>query len=609
MRKQLGLFWIGFLSLLVWGFTTNTAVARDYSIDQYRINVNINKSGDAQVQQRITYNFDGAFNGVYYNQDIAGIKGLTDPSVYVFKGKRFTKLPPRQSGTSNDYQTTQTKRNYRFKVFYPASDETITFLYRYRLHGVITNWADTAELNWKIIGTGWDVPLNDVKISVQLPARKISKLQAWTHGPLNGQTQVNRTKGRVIMTVPHVPANEAVESHLLFPTSITADNTNRRSAKHLKAAQKQEAKLAAEANRQRKLRRMIPVIIMLVLLISATVHLIGQYTWFKRHPSHHVKNVPPVHNFEIPELDPVQAQSLLNRNVPNNQAFTAWLLELATAGEITITPETHSKTYRLTQTDKMTDIHKKDSLLHYLFNTIGKGDTVTLAEISNYQPKKRSPKTLSNYFEDWQNKQFKAVKKQGFFDTYNRHIKIHAYTLLIINLLITILSFIFALFLSTKIQIWLAIIFSAILLLISLIYPISKLRHLSPYTQTGATMAGNIKGFKQMLFDIGHFERSQVGDLILWEQILPYAVAFGAAKQVIKAMKANFTDAELTDAMPIYYPLFFYGDFGNTTFATQLNTDFSSSLSNSDSSSIGGSGGFSGGSSGGFGGGSGGGAF
>jgi uncharacterized membrane protein len=112
-----------------------------------------------------------------------------------------------------------------------------------------------------------------------------------------------------------------------------------------------------------------------------------------------------------------------------------------------------------------------------------------------------------------------------------------------------------------------------------------------------------------MMTDIGQFDRSQVGDLILWEQLLPYAVSLGVAKQVIKAMQTEFTQAELVDGLAIYYPLFFYGNFGTDTFSTQFDSDFGSAITSNDSSISGGSGGFSGGSSGGFGGGSGGGAF
>ena len=104
------------------------------------------------------------------------------------------------------------------------------------------------------------------------------------------------------------------------------------------------------------------------------------------------------------------------------------------------------------------------------------------------------------------------------------------------------------------------------------------------YTTEGQKLRYQIRCFKKMLKDIGKFDLKEVGDIILWEQILPYAVAFDLADRVIDALKFEFGEKAIEDA-------------------------FSSALSSVSSSASGGSGGFSSGSSGGVGGGSGGGAF
>ncbi|KIO94223.1 Integral membrane protein [Levilactobacillus brevis] len=80
-------------------------------------------------------------------------------------------------------------------------------------------------------------------------------MQAWTHGPLTGHTAVQSKTGRVVMTIPENPANTFVESHLLFPTQVTAANPNTRAQNRRAAAQKQEAKLAADANAKRQQQR------------------------------------------------------------------------------------------------------------------------------------------------------------------------------------------------------------------------------------------------------------------------------------------------------------------------------------------------------------------
>lgn len=39
----------------------------DFTIKHYQVNVDVLKNGDADLTQKITYDFDGDFHGVYYN--------------------------------------------------------------------------------------------------------------------------------------------------------------------------------------------------------------------------------------------------------------------------------------------------------------------------------------------------------------------------------------------------------------------------------------------------------------------------------------------------------------------------------------------------------------
>ncbi len=57
---------------------------------------------------------------------------------------------------------------------------------------MVTIWRDMAEMNWKIIGSKWDVALHYVWILITLPHTNVRQLQAWTPGQTNGSTQVNR---------------------------------------------------------------------------------------------------------------------------------------------------------------------------------------------------------------------------------------------------------------------------------------------------------------------------------------------------------------------------------------------------------------------------------
>ena len=146
---------------------------------------------------------------------------------------------------------------------------------------------------------------------------------------------------------------------------------------------------------------------------------------------------------------------------------------------------------------------------------------------------------------------------------------------------------------------------AAILLVLAILAVVYNKKKLSAYTARGAEVTNQVRGFKKMLDEIGNFKMRDIGELILWEEIMPYAVALGVSKKVLKQLKLEFAD-EIDDTNLLFWGTF-YSD-GKNGFASNFSSSFDSGA-NLNSSASGGSGGFSGGSSGGFGGGSGGGAF
>lgn len=622
LKKRVLFLFTVVLTVLFWGWGTSTASAAGYSINRYHINVNIDKNGDANVTQRIKYHFDGVFHGVFLKQDYAGTGGIAGkPTVAILTHGGETAVKPNDSGSADTYETSDSGKVYQIKVYHLADNEDVTYVYKYRIRNVVVNYADTAELNWKIIGRGWTVPLNHVQIAVQLPEKNVKQLQAWTHGPLSGHTQVNRTAGKVTMTVAEVPAKTFVESHMVFPTTVTPANSRTSDKKRLATVQKQEAKFAKEANQKRLQALLIPLGVMVVLLGIGVFYLLNRLRWFKKHVGSPVKVTPKVHNFEIPSYSAVTSQSILTESQPDPNAFTAWLMELAANDELTIKPDKDhfSTTYRITETPKMKVEHQNDPLLAFLFNTVGKGDkperTFTLSEIHDYKLNHPQSSTLNKKFTAWRKASYEKTDALGLFNHQTDDVGTKGWLLIVLSVILGGVSSVAAIFLTLPVLRVAGVIVSVGYIIVSIAVAIKYMRHVSHYTQAGEDAAGQIRNFRSMLHDIGEFDRSQVGDLILWEQMLPYAVAFGLAKRVLKAMAANFSAAELTPFFQSYYPMYLDDQYSGADFGTAFTSAFTaasaaSTSDNSDfSSGSGDSGGFSGGDSGGFGGGSGGGAF
>lgn len=213
--------------------------------------------------------------------------------------------------------------------------------------------------------------------------------------------------------------------------------------------------------------------------------------------------------------------------------------------------------------------------------------------------RKKEGKGLFTAYSLWQQKVMEDADKIEYKDKQNISLRKKALAWLIVTTLVTVTT----LFLLANNFIVCG--FLVILYAVFVFSCIHYYRSHAPYSEKGQALKYQIMCFRGMLNDIGNFDMKKVGDLVLWEQILPYAVSLGLAMKVINALKINFATAELT-TMGVYYPILLGG---NWNFNDTMTTSMSSAITNYNSSVSGGSGGFSGGSSGGFGGGSGGGAF
>lgn len=579
--------------------------ADSYDIKGYVVHVDVLDNGDAQVQQQITYQFDGAFHGVYYNQDLKGIKGVSDPTVTVQNhNERAIPLVASATGENNSFSVTKTASAMKLKVYHSIEDASATFTYRYRLKGVVTNYQDTARLNWKVIGSGWDQSLSNVKIVIQLPQQNVAKLQAWSHGPLAGHTTVDRKAGQVKITLANNPANQFVESDLLFPTSVTSNNPNQVDQSVKTQVQQQEATLAKQANAKRAQARHTLYVMISIVLGMMVVSLVGTsiYLWWRPIHHHHTPLVPIHHWYEVPNVGPAVAESLVNHKEPDSRGYTGELLQLVAQKAVTLTSD--DNTYVLAKAGQQ---RIDEPLTEFMIKHIGDGDQVTMAAVEKYG--KRDQKGhLQQHFLQWQHRISDQVATCE--DDHNLGVRRWLLALLIGNLA---LAGLVALLIGAgpaqvKLAWWLGLAVFAGLVTVIIVW---QRQRINRYTVDGDQLVNELQGLKRMLHDVGHFNTAEVGDLVLWEQLLPYAAAFGLARQVTQAVAKDFGSATLATT-GILFP-YYYG-FGNhpINFDQAFTGTFSNSISASSSalsSSSGGSGGFSGGSSGGFGGGSGGGAF
>ncbi|MDF9445449.1 DUF2207 domain-containing protein, partial [Limosilactobacillus mucosae] len=108
MKKQLT--WLmGVMALMIMILIPIQGLADgDFDIKQYQVGIEVLTNGDADLTQKITYEFNGDFHGVYYNQDLKGIGKADQIAAAVEQNGHLTKLPISQSGQNDTVKTTQT---------------------------------------------------------------------------------------------------------------------------------------------------------------------------------------------------------------------------------------------------------------------------------------------------------------------------------------------------------------------------------------------------------------------------------------------------------------------------------------------------------------------
>ena len=586
-------------------FGTGTAFAsdRDYRIERVRISADVQKNGDVIVNQAVTYAFDGKFHGVYYDQDLKGIKGVEDIGAQIANDDNPINLPVENSGKNDTLSIEKGSDRVRMKIYHAMDGGSATFVYRYTIRELITNYRDTAELNWKVIGRGWEKPLSDVQITINLPSRPVPDLKAYGHGDLSGETKVDRNRGRVVMTIEHNPARTFVETHLLFPTSVTPDCLNVKNIIYKEEAERKERELAKIANEKRRKERFFSylafgAVFVLSLAIPVTA-LVGPGERTKK-----LKNY--VRSYEIPKMPPEQAYVLDKGEQPNARTYTAHLMDLAGQKRVLITP-VEKRDWKISKKQRK-DFNAGD-LDEFLFEKVGDGQSYTMKQLKKYGKDHENSERLYDKFESWcshteirVNTDYKSMKNALWYERLKTYFKYNVYAV------IAVLVFLFLKGLFAK---WQLILLGELALSAASIF-YYRMTH-DKYNQKGQEQRYQVRCFKKMLKDIGRFDLREVGDIVLWEKILPYAVAFGVARRVIRELKATYGKEAVNEAFRENRAFVDdsedYGSFEPDSFSGTLSRASSNFHVSSSSSSSGGSGGFSGGSSGGVGGGSGGGAF
>lgn len=599
--------------------------AASFDIQSTKIEAQILDNGDVHFKQEYLYRIDEV-NGVWIDVDGSGHELLDLHIGVVDDNGQVQYFEENNSEAPGTYQRSEEGTVSRFKIFYPSENDTKTFVLDYRLASIVDNYQDTAEFNWRIVGSGISENLT-VEARIYLPDRldEDEHFNVWGHGsPFGKVYPVRETDSAYIdVQVADNPSHTFVEVHALFPPRLTAKNPKQSPDKvYQQKVKEEEARVEQDRinfERQQSLGQ-------LAMTILTSIGILGLIMGIFRHRSLVKKANPqpahvPEHLFQPPSaLQPALASQAFVRsqNVADPNDFSSTLLDLARRGYLQIEEisqvdgEDTVDILPLKAADDALTEYEKDALA---LVTLEDGQALRLSDLGDLmeadEDYKERQQDLMDDFSDHLADQVDEIRPDK--SPYERKGGLN-FTLVF---LVAIFSIVgsgliggFTHIVSAKVWSYfiMGVACAIILLVIFLVLFIRQ-----PFrTYEADKQYRSWRAFGQMLKDIGQMDLRKIGSLALWEEYLVYAVAFGYGKKVIKAMTHSFSQEELMNAS---LPFSFYANEG--VFLSHFNDSVSESVNHSSfgSSSYSGSnsgglgGGFSSGSSGGGGGGSGAGGF
>lgn len=237
MKKTIKLLVIFLFTIIILLISKTNVQADSYKIENMDIQATINKDGSVGIEQKITYNFNGSYNGTYidipYNlkdttlykigrkssidNDFYNGDGIIINSVSVIQGnveKQFNLVNSANKGDKNVYTILKQKGIQRIKMFSPSEYEIKTFKLNYIINNLCVKHNDIGELYYNFIGGEWETTIENLNIDVYIP-ENTEEINIWAHGPYNGQSKIiNNTHSN--FQVKDVKSGQYVSVRVLF---------------------------------------------------------------------------------------------------------------------------------------------------------------------------------------------------------------------------------------------------------------------------------------------------------------------------------------------------------------------------------------------------------
>lgn len=654
-QKRIGiLFVLGLFIVASFALFPSQAYAYGYSMSDVDIQAEVTTSGDMNLVESRTFDFDGSFSAVWWT-----IGDLPEDGSIVVNGVTLTYLDSdgnpigevkelseetfvlswREEGGPGIDSYSVDDPMQTIYVFHSAENQKLQVTIDYTLVNLARAWKDVGEVYWKYISDHWAEPTDNITMTLTLPVPEGESVDlgttsyAWGHGPYDGKIEANDANS-ITYTVPHLNSEQFAEAHVLFPVGWLVDHESKSEAAlaeastdHLDSALQQEEIWADQANNE----RVFAMVFIVIFALVGIALLAWAIVMYQRHGKEYAPDFTDEYWRDVPSSQdhPTVIARLWRWNKESNDDLTATLMYLSSKGAIQINKGSYEKPgvfggktvddYYLTKVSSVVSTLTNPidiKAIEFLFDVVGGGaDSVWFASIQKFG--EDNAQRFIDEMNEWQGLVTSETNKRDFFEFKSQRMQMYMIIVAVLYLVVSVAAFFFT---SNFIPLIIAVPVSIALFAIA--------NYMPRRTREGNNLDAKAKALKNWLKDFSALDERPPTDVKVWGEFMVYAFIFGVAEQVITALQVKapelFDEGDGINA-PTYVPWWFwyspsYGSGGNvlssagdlfqTSFTNTVDTA-RAAISGADgnfSSGGGFGGGFSGGGGGGFGGGGGGGA-
>ncbi|WP_144009709.1 DUF2207 domain-containing protein [Enemella evansiae] len=576
------------------------------SISEFDISYTVNTDGSVSATETITYNFAGSNRHGIYRQLVSREPYGNDEQDAVYDYSDIRVSSP--TGASANYTTStlgEGSRNEKLQLQIGSQNQTVdsteTYVINYKVTGAMRTSGDYDEFYWDTTGFDSDAPIDNATVSVEVPGGA-QEVSCFTGPP--GRNQTTECTSKTI-------SNEVAE----FSQSDIADGSGLTVGVKINPGlvANPNPTLVPNAEQEAKDKQTRNTIIGAGAagLSAIFAPLLGWLYWRRRGRDERFVGVPPGTippagsnapvalqqgkvtipvAFSPPRI-PVGEAGMVKDGVVDIADTTATLIDLATRGALTLSPEGESsKVYVATLRDpSVATAPHEVAMLNELFEGRPPGAVASLGDRG----------TLTDAHDATTRELRKQVRAQGWFTQMPKNIAVGKKSRVPGGLFgILIMAWVVmgnAVVWSVIGGIW-PLLLAVIPIVITMLVVRRKLRR-GQRTAVGRAVTDQIEGFRTYLAtaeaDQLKFEEGED----IFSKYLPWAIIFGLTERWAKLCGELIAAGRIPNVAPGWY----YGDF--TTFnILALNSTLSTAATPMPAPSAGGGSGWSSGA--GFGGGS-----